>query len=115
MGESSKPKLEELSGPMEMSQVVGGQFIGVCLAQVCREDVEFIWQRARVVVRPRQENKRIFDIRVFDKGEAEALKIPVKDYTSLDTNPNLIYYEGWVENRPWPRSPRVDIEKKRIW
>ena len=53
-----------------------------------------------------------YDVRVFDKTKAEAVKIKVEDYTSLDTHPELILYEGYVENLPWPKGQKIDIVKK---
>jgi hypothetical protein len=34
------------------------------------------------------------DVRIFDLSDALANKVEVKDYTSLDTHPELILYEG---------------------
>jgi hypothetical protein len=111
---TSERKIAELPGPEELSRISGGRFVGFCLESVCGEDSEFVWQKARAVVRPRQDNENLFDIRLFDRDEAESMKVQIKDYTSLDKNPTLIHYEGWIENKPWSRNPQIDIEKK-IW
>jgi hypothetical protein len=49
----------------------------------------------QAVLRPDGEKKdKSFDIRVFDPDEAMAIDYKIKDYTSLDTSPELIFYEG---------------------
>ena len=63
--------------------------------------------------RPQRDNKNTFDIRIFDKDDAAAMKVQIIDYTSLDENPALIRYEGWIEKRPWPRILTGVISKSR--
>jgi hypothetical protein len=51
------------------------------------------------------------DIRIFDKSEAEAKKVLVKDYTTFDEHPDLIIYEGSFADD----SKRVELnEMKKI-
>ena len=47
-------------------------------------------------------------IRVFDESEAQAKKIQVKDYTSLDGRPDLIIYDGWFDEG----SKQVKLEER---
>jgi len=48
------------------------------------------------------------NIRVFDHSEAIAKKVDVKDYTSLDTSPDLILYEGFFDEG----AKQVKLEEK---
>ena len=50
-----------------------------------------------------------FDIRVFDESEALAKKVEVKDYSSLDQNPDLIIYEGSFDEG----SKQVKLEERK--
>ena len=48
------------------------------------------------------------NIRVFDHSEAIAKKVDIKDYTSLDTSPDLILYEGFFDEG----AKQVKLEEK---
>jgi hypothetical protein len=48
------------------------------------------------------------NIRVFDQSEAIAKKVDIKDYTSLDTSPDLILYEGFFDEG----AKQVKLEEK---
>jgi len=51
-----------------------------------------------------------YNIRIFDESEALAKKIQVKDYTSLDEHPDLIIYEGWLDEG----EKQVKLEEKKV-
>jgi hypothetical protein len=63
----------------------------------------------KAVVRKSATKEVAFDVRVFDESEAEAKKIQVKDYTSLDERPDLIIYEGWFDEA----AKCVELEEKK--
>jgi hypothetical protein len=50
-----------------------------------------------------------FNIRIFDDSEAQARKLQVKDYTSLDECPDLILYEGSFDEG----AKQVNLEEKK--
>jgi hypothetical protein len=54
-----------------------------------------------------------FNIRVFDNSEAIAMKVQVKDYTSLDECPDLIIYEGWFDEGA--KQVKLEEKKKVNW
>lgn len=57
----------------------------------------------------RPESKDAFDFRVFDKAQAVAKKVTIKDYSSLDEHPDLIVYEGWFDKK----AMKVQMEEKK--
>lgn len=70
-----------------------------------------IAQILKAAVRKRPETEGTFDCRIFDQSQAAASEVQIKDYTSLDTHPDLILYEGWFDEA----SKRVElVEKKKM-
>ena len=49
-----------------------------------------------------------YSIRIFDESEADARKVKVNDYTTLDAHPELILYEGIYDQV----SKKVELEEK---
>jgi len=96
-------KKEKLPGPKEVPGPVQNH-----LAAERKMDSE--WLRfLKAVVRNSPKGERTFDMRIFDPAEAEAKKVQVKDYTSLDEYPDLIVYEGWFDEV----SKKVELEEKK--
>jgi hypothetical protein len=67
----------------------------------------------KAVVRKDAIGETAFDIRVFDDSEAIAKKVQVKDYTSLDELPDLIIYEGWLDEGA--KQVKLEEKKKVNW
>ena len=67
----------------------------------------------KAVVRKGAIGETAFDIRVFDDSEAIAKKVQVKDYTSLDELPDLIIYEGWLDEGA--KQVKLEEKKKVNW
>jgi hypothetical protein len=57
-----------------------------------------------------REGEKGRDIRIFDMSEAQAKKVVVKDYTSLDEHTDLIIYEGSFADE----SKLVELNEKKI-
>ena len=57
------------------------------------------WVKYMVVQRPHEEDMETFDVRIFDKYSAEQKNIRVTDYASLDSNPDLVLFEGWYNKK----------------
>lgn len=102
--EAPKAKVEKLPGPQAIPELVGKHLITVMKA-----DQDRVWHYM-AVVRPSSRGQKVLDIRVFDQSEAASNRITVKDYTSLDAHPDLIYYEGWFDKG----SKRVEMEEKKV-
>lgn len=101
--ERTKAKLERLSRPKEIPEVVG-RYLIVHL----KKDPDWAWG-LKAVVRQRPEEKS-YDVRVFDRGQTALRNVDIKDYTSLDGHPDLILYEGWFEKA----TGKVQIEEKNV-
>jgi len=53
---------------------------------------------------------KAYNIRILDESEALAKKAQVKDYTSLDERPDLIIYQGWVDEG----AKQVKLEEMKV-
>ncbi len=64
----------------------------------------------KAVMRSKKSNGgKAFDIRLFDESEAMVKEVIVKDYTTLDEHQDLLYYEGWFDDK----SKQVQLEQKK--
>jgi hypothetical protein len=101
---SKKSAKEEgkLSGPKEISGPVRNYLVAE--RKLDPDLVKFL-----KAVERKSTTGATFDIRVFDDSEAKAKKAQVKGYTSLDECPDLIIYEGWLDEG----SKQVKLEEKK--
>ena len=100
-GETTEaPKLPK---PVEMPEPVGRH-----LVVTMRQDPDWVWG-LRGVVRPRSEIRTHLDVRIFNEGQAASSGVRVRDYTSLDSHPELILFEGWFDKK----SGKVELMDKR--
>jgi hypothetical protein len=83
-----KEKVEKLPGPRLIPEPVQEYLIS---AHRLDPDLAKIF---KTVMRRNHKSEREFDIRVFDESTCLAKKVVIKDYTTLDTNPDLVLYEG---------------------
>ena len=96
-------KKEKLPGPKEIPVPVQSH-----LTVERKMDPDLV-RLLKAVVRRSPKGEKAFDIRIFDQSEAEAKKMQVKDYTSLDEHPDLIIYDGWFDEA----SKGVELEEKK--
>jgi len=96
-------KGEKLSGPREIPEVA--QHYLVIQAKMDPGLVKLL----KAVLRKSITDETGFNIRVFDDSEALARGVQVKDYTSLDECPDLIIYQGWLDEG----SRQVKLEEKK--
>lgn len=81
-------KVVRLPGPKEIPA-------GVVKYLVAEKKLDAEWlQFVRSVTRANAQGQGLQDIRIFDPAEAEALKVQVKDFTTLEGHPELLMYEG---------------------
>lgn len=99
-GESKKEKLPR-------SQAIPDP-VQKCLVAEWKMDPDLVKLLKAVVLRNSNERKA-FNIRIFDGSDALAKKVQVKDYTSLDEHPDLIIYEGQFDEG----SKQVKLEEKK--
>lgn len=79
--------------------------IGMYLVVHEKLDPDTVWA-LRCVLRQRPERKRYFDFRVFDPAATAAANVPVLNYTSLDTHPELVLFKGRLDRDV--RDPEMD-------
>ena len=91
--QSSQPKAVILPAPGYLPEPVAKH-----LVVTMRQEAEWIWS-LRAVERPRPQEKKINDVRVFDNARAKMRQLDVKDYNSLDAYPELIAFEGWYNKK----------------
>jgi hypothetical protein len=85
-GAPNKPKLP---GPKDLPDAVGRRLV------VDMElDPDWAWS-LKAVIRIREGEKFVRDLRVFDPVKARGAGISVKNYDSLDAHPDQILFAGW--------------------
>ncbi|MBC8433101.1 MAG: hypothetical protein H8D96_14420 [Desulfobacterales bacterium] len=53
--------------------------------------------RLKSVEIPRQDEQNIFNLRIFDQGIARENGVSVTNFHTLDSHPELVIYEGWID------------------
>lgn len=94
---------EKASGPQAIPGLVQKE-------SVAEKKVDAEWPTfVKAVVRISPKGGGMQDIRIFDPDDAEARKVEVKDYTSLDAHPELIIYEGQFDEA----TKKVELQEKK--
>ena len=92
---------DKLPGPKGIPDAVGQS-----LVVEFKEDPSWAWS-LKAVMKP-QDAKDLFHIRVFSDSVANKAKASVKDYTSLDSHPEVILYEGVYDHK----NKKVKLQNK---
>lgn len=92
-----------LSRPKEIPEAVG-RYLVVDL----HEDPDWVWD-LKVVERQQEQEKTVYDIRVFDPYKVGAQGIRISDYQSFDTHPELVLFEGWFDKK----TRKLGLEKRQ--
>lgn len=92
---------KKLPRPKDLPQEVGRH-----LVVVGGYSPDWVWN-LKGVVRPRENSKNVFDIRIFNPDSAADSNIDVRNYSTLDGHPELIIFAGWYDRE----SREVQIEK----
>ncbi len=79
----------KLPGPKEIPELVGRYMV-----VEEKKDPDWVW-KLKSVLRP--AGKKSFYCRVYDDYKASQAGLKVKDWTSLDKNPELILWEGYFD------------------
>jgi len=98
-----KATAEKLPGPKNITE-----FVGKYLSEKYEVESNRLW-RLKALVRPSTRGGKTYDVRIFDETEAASDRIKVRDYTSLDQYPELVLYEGWLDEE----AKEVTLEAKR--
>jgi hypothetical protein len=91
----------KLQRPKELSDRVG-----IYLVTQLKEDPDWIWT-LRSVSRPRENNRNLHDIRIYDPHQARVNQIKVENFTTLDQHQDLILFTGFVNKD----TGTVELEK----
>ncbi|MBN2124880.1 MAG: hypothetical protein JW821_11345 [Deltaproteobacteria bacterium] len=67
------------------------------------------WVHYKIVSRPSPEGGEVFDVRIFDEGQAIQEKVRIADYASLDLHPEMVLMEGRIDRK----SGMADIRPKK--
>ena len=102
--EGEENRVEKLPGPKNIPDAVG-RYLVVDLDK----DPDWVWN-LKVVLRGHPESKDVFDFRVYNEMQLSGKGIRIKNYTSFDTAPELILYQGWFNKR----TNEVHVEEKPI-
>jgi hypothetical protein len=102
--ETITTEVKALAKPKDMPEPVGSHIIGQM-----GYDHHWAW-KLKTVVRPKEDIKHCFDIRVFDQDEAVAKNAKIANYASLDDYPELIIFEGWYNKKTW----KLNIEERNL-
>ncbi len=81
---------EKLPGPKDIPELAGRHMV-----VEEKKDPDWVWN-LKGVVRP-ADKKKAFYCRVFDEAQAAKAGVKVKDWSSLDSNPDLILWEGYLD------------------
>jgi len=91
--QNSRPKVVILAAPGFLPEPVAKY-----LVVTVKQEAEWIWS-LKAVERSRSEEKKVFDVRVFDKAQVNMKNVHVRDYNSLNAYPELIAFEGWYNKK----------------
>jgi len=57
-----------------------------------------LWaSRLKYVEGPRESGQNICNIRIFDQGIAREKGVSVTNFHTLDSHPELVIFEGWID------------------
>jgi hypothetical protein len=99
---NKESKKEKLPGPQAIPGLVQKHLVAES-----KMDPDLV-KLLRAVMLKNSNEEKAFHIRIFDGSEALAKKVQVKNYTSLDEYPDLIIYEGQLNER----LKQVKLEEK---
>jgi len=97
-------RVEKLPGPKMIPEILGNHLI-----KKMEKEPGWTW-RLSAVMRPRASGEKSFDVRIFASYEAAAKNIKIKDYTTLDEQPDLLLFEGWFDKK----AKKVELVEKRV-
>ncbi len=82
-----------MTKPKDLPETVG-RYLVVDL----QKDPDWVWT-LKAVMRRREENRDIKDIRIFSPGRADTLGVAVRNFASFDDAADLILFEGWFNTK----------------
>ena len=92
----------QLSKPKELPYPVG-----IYLVTKLKLDPDWVWN-LKCVMRPKADEKKVFEIRMFSPATTAGKGVVVSNYHSLDEHPDLILFFGSFNKR----TGSVELEEK---
>ena len=89
-GQPGEAAHEKLSKPKDILSPIGQK-----LVTAFHQDPDWVWY-LKCVTKPVADKKGVSDFRVFDPRETSRQGVSVRDYHSLDAQPQLVLYYGTV-------------------
>ena len=86
---SAGPKEVKLPKPKDLPDRVGMNMV-----TQLKEDPDWVWN-LKCVTRPKADEKRVFEVRIFNPADAIRQGVVIKNFNSLDDHPDLILFFGW--------------------
>jgi hypothetical protein len=104
-GIKSNNKNEKMTGPRPIASTVEKHMVSDMKTNP--EWIPFL----RSVIRHDGRGENAYDIRIIDEADAKAKGIKIENFLTLNEHPDLILYEGWVDEA----TKRTElIEKKKV-
>ena len=94
-------KTPKLVKPRELPQDVGRHLVAAKGL-----DPDWVWN-LKCVVKPKENHKSAFDIRIFSSETVSQHGVAVRDYASLDTHMDLVIFTGWYDKE----TRNVELER----
>jgi hypothetical protein len=91
----------KLTKPRELPERVG-----MYLVTKLKLDPDWVWN-LKCVLRPKLDEKKIFEIKIFNPDTVAGKGISVTDFNTLDQHPDLILFQG-IFNK---NTGKVEVEK----
>ncbi len=66
-------------------------------------DPDWVWH-LKIVTMAKENQKGIYDFRIFDPDSAAAKGIAISDYKTLDGTMDLVLFDGWYDKGTWELS-----------
>ena len=82
------------------------QSVGMYLVTKLKLDPDWVWN-LKCIMRPQVDDKRIFEIKVFNPITAAGRGVTVSNFHTLDQHPDLILFHAWFNKD----TGAVDLEK----
>jgi len=99
---SSGTKEVKLAKPKDLPDRVGMHMV-----TQLKEDPDWVWN-LKCVMRPKPDEKRAFEVRIFNPADAMRQGVVIKNFDSLDDHADLILFFGWFSKD----TGLVKIEKR---
>lgn len=100
--DSGNSNIEKVSRPKEMMEQ-----LGMYLVTKLRKSPDWVWS-LKVVERTHTTSKHVSEFRVYDPAMTIERDVVIKNFYSLDQNPELILFEGSMDKK----NKQIQVQEK---